>query len=203
MPAILPLVAAAVTTAAGVNSIAQSRKTQSSASSGEMQQVADPFASLRPFFQSMLLNQAGSLTSLNPSDIENDPSFAFEKDQGLHAIDAAASASGLLRSGTREMERAKFATGLAATYDQQRFSRQMSVLQAIMSMAGVSAGNPGAAISGMLGQEQLANSQQNNGINAITGGLGMLRQWFQMPGASTPISNLPTGLDSGGGPAYG
>lgn len=203
MPA-LSTIAAVVSIAAGANSIYQSTRSKGSSNNNNIQQVADPFAELRPYFQSILTDKFPKLTSLDPKDIENDPSFQFEREQGLHAIDAAASSSGLLRSGTRPMEAARFAEGLAATYDQKRFDRQMSVLQAIMAMSGVNIGNPGAAAQGILGQQQLASNQMNNGINALNGGLGMLRQWWSTPdGGATPISQLPTGLDIAGGPAYG
>lgn len=187
MPAVLPIIASVVGIAGGVNSLRNSRGARQAGSDAAA--ASDPFAGERGQYQDMLAQMLESLiTPPDLSDVENDPGYQFERDEGLGAITNMASAGGLLRSGNRMQDMARFASNLAHTRSQARanatWGRQMNVANLLSILAGAQSGSPGAAGAAILSGENMGSSNFNSGINAILGGLSTF------PGAGKPDPSL-------------
>lgn len=161
------VIGAVAATAGAANSIQQSRRAGDAANRAA--DAADPFAGMRPQFQDMLSELFPTLTSLDPNAIKDDPQYQFMQEQGFQSIDNAASASGLLRSGNRDQERMKFASGLAGQFADARFNRQMGILGLIAQLAGGNIGSPSAAGNAILQGNQNQTNIQNSGWNAFGG----------------------------------
>ena len=184
---IAAVVGAVAATAGAANSIQQSRR--AGAAANRAADAADPFSGMRPQFQDMLSELFPSLTTLDPNAVRDDPQYQFMRDEGLGSIDNAASANGLLRSGNRDQERMRFASGLAGQFADARFNRQMSILGVISQLAGGNIGSPSAA--GQAIQNGAANQTniQNNGWNAFGGAAS---QWADIA-ARWGGNSRPTG----------
>lgn len=189
---IAAIVAATATTAAAANSIQQSRRAGRAAENAA--DAADPFARMRPQFQDMLTELFPTLTSLDPNAIKDDSQYQFMRDEGFGSIDNAASASGLLRSGNRDQERIKYASGLAGQFADARFNRQMGILGVIAQLAGGNIGNPAAAGNAILQGNQNQTNIQNSGWNAFGGAAS---QWADIAARWGTPSN-PGGVGAGG-----
>lgn len=59
----------------------------------------------------------------DPTQIANDPSFQFQMDQGLQAIERSAAARGTLRGGGTLKDLTNYAQGLASTFDDKYYNR--------------------------------------------------------------------------------
>lgn len=182
------IIGAVASTASAANSIAQSRRANSAANNAADR--SDPFAGMRPEFQDMLRTMFPQLISLDPNDIQKDPQFQFQRDQGLQAVDNMASSQGLTRSGNHEQERIKFASGLAGQFANDRFNHQMSILGLLGKFAGVDTGSPAAAGNAIQQGQINSASQFNAGMNAFGGSMA---NW----------SNIINNWNSAGGGGYG
>lgn len=181
--------AAAVGGAAQANRNARRAQQQAGQAAEEGAAAADPGAVLRPDFQNLLMGLWPSLSGVNSAQILQDPSFKFQQQMGMQGIENAASANGLLRSGTLLEDMAKFNQGLASTYVDKQFGRNMEMLKLLGAFSGLTTGSPGAA-GQILGQGGMNNAV--NGYNWNNNTMG------QIGGAITQIGNLY----APGGPLY-
>ncbi len=118
------------------------------------------YASTRPAF------------SFNPSDLQNDPGYQFQLQQGTAATNNSAAARGLLSSGNTLQDLTKFGQGLAGTYYNDAFQRakstfdtnQNSTLANLSTLAGI-----GLNANSQFGQASENNSNQQAG-NTIKAG---------------------------------
>lgn len=186
--AAISTVIAGISAAAGIASAANSMRTsrRMADAAGNVQQVADPFAEMRPEFQQQLRAMFPSLISLDPNDVASDPYYQFMKGEGTRAIDNAASSAGLTRSGNRLIELARYAEGLAGQFGSQRFNQQMQILSALGGFAGANAGSPAAAAQTILGAQSAAGNWMTQGLNGIGTALGQF-PWNRFGGGSTSI----------------
>lgn len=96
-------------------------------------QIADPFASQRPQYQTML-----SQLMANPSEVTQLPGYQFNFNQGLQALQRQEAASGTLASGTGDIAAVQYgqnyATSAFQTYEQM-----------LAQLAGANTGSPGTA----------------------------------------------------------
>lgn len=129
-----------------------------SGSSGAQQASAqaDPFASQRPQYQSMLANLIN-----NPSSVTSTPGYQFQLDQALKGVEGSAAASGMLNSGNT----LSALTQEAGNYASTQYYNQAELLA---QLAGANIGSPGTA--GQITQQQNALNQQ--GISTLAGGVG-------------------------------
>lgn len=147
----------------------------------EIADAADPFHTRREMFGGMFGSSFPTLTNFDPSQIQNDPAYKFQMEQGIGAINKGAAASGMLGSGNRLMDLEKYGQGLASSFTDKQFSRNMSILQ-MMGQAAGAFNNNGGAIAGAYnaansngmqqGQLNYQNNQQN--LGNIMNGLGGL-----------------------------
>lgn len=147
----------------------------------EIADAADPFHNRREMFGGMFGSSFPTLTNFDPSQIKNDPAYQFQMEQGLGAINKGAAAGGMLGSGNRLMDLEKYGQGLASSFTDKQFSRNMSILQ-MMGQAAGAFNNNGGAIAGAYnaansngmqqGQLNYQNNQQN--LGNITNGLSGL-----------------------------
>jgi hypothetical protein len=153
--------------------------------------AADPAAAERGRYQDWLRTNFQSLIAPDMESIKKDPAYQFQMGEGINNIDRAASASGLLRSGTRLEDLTKFSSGLASSFAQQKFMNNMGVLDRMSLLGGFSTGSPAAAGQAILQGEQNNVARQNNGWTQVGQGLQVLdrnlpnlRNWFQGGGSN-------------------
>ena len=115
-------------------------------------------------------------TAFNPTGaaLEATPGYKFTRDQGLQAVQNAASAKGLGVSGAALKAAATYATGLADnTYSTQFNIDQANKTNAFNKLMGlVGAGQSSAAQTGAFGQQATQNAGNflTSGANAIAAG---------------------------------
>ncbi len=135
----------------------------SSASTAQASAQADPFASQRAQYQTMLQNLV-----TNPSSVTSTPGYQFNLQQGEAAVNGGEAASGYLNSGNRGTALANFGQGLAtSTYNNQ-------FLQ-LSQLAGANIGNPGEAgqiTASQAGQNQQAASALGSTVSSALGSAG-------------------------------
>lgn len=147
--------------------------------------AADPFGQFREGFGQQLSSGFGGLTRFDPSQIQNDPAYQFQMQQGTDAINKGDAASGMLGSGNRGIELEKYGQGLASNFTQQQFGRNMSILQMLGQFSGATTGNPGAAGQAYTqgGQNAFNNGQTNQtnlgyGLNQLPALGKTIGNWF-------------------------
>lgn len=151
-------VAAAVAGAVVTSAMSPSPSDNSAAST-----AADPFASQRPQYQTMLSammtgkNADGSAYNFQSSD----PSYQFRLQQGLDATNASQASTGNLNSGNRAIALTNYAENSASTEYANQFSR-------LSQLAGGNIGSPAAAGQIINGQNT-ANSQAAAGLGSSVG----------------------------------
>lgn len=125
--------------------------------------AADPFASQRGQYQTML-----SQLINNPSSITNNPGYQFGLEQSNKAIEGSAAANGMVNSGN--------VLQALSTNSQNYASQQLTNQELLLAqLAGANVGSPGEAGSILQGQNQL--NQQAAGIlgsqvgQAVTSGI--------------------------------
>jgi hypothetical protein len=193
MPAILPAIAAITGIASGVNSIAQSRRTQSSPQ--EAAAVADPAAGLRPFFQDQLMSNWNSLFDFDPNAILKDPAYQFTLNQSEQAGENALGSMGMLRSGTRVTDAQNRAAGVASQFESQYRADQLARLGMLGNFAGM---NINPATSGQILSSGNAQGivQGNLGWGNIGAGVQALQGVFPASSSGTPGGSTGTGSDA-------
>lgn len=154
--------------------------------------AADPAASYRPYYMAYLEDKWPSLASTNYTDILNDPSFKFVHDQGMRDITGGASAMGTLRSGSLIEDSSKFNTGLADSFINSQFQRNMALMGQLGNFSGLNIGNPGVAgqITANAGMNNFGMG--NNVMGQIGSGISMAqRLWGGPSGSSSGSVNVP------------
>ena len=128
---------------------------------GSPQQIADPFASQRPQYQTALNN----LMTGGSSAIASDPSYQFQLQQGMDTTNRGLAQSGQTGSGAQVAQLAQYGQGMASTEYANQFNR-------LASLSGASINGTGAAAN--IAQQN--QQQQNTGFgqigNALAGGVG-------------------------------
>ena len=114
--------------------------------------AADPFASQRPQYQSML-----SDLMQNPSDVTKTPGYQFNFDQGLQGLQRQEAATGNLNSGTADIGAVQY----GQNYAMNTFNQYENMLA---TLSGANTGNPGQA--GQL-LTAGANTAGQSGVNAM------------------------------------
>ena len=126
--------------------------------------AADPFASQRGQYQTMLSNLIN-----NPSSITSQPGYQFELDQSNKAIEGSAAANGMVNSGNVLQALSTNSQGFAA---QQLNNQELLLAQ----LSGANIGSPGEAGSILQGQNQsnqaAASTLGSQVGQAITQGFG-------------------------------
>lgn len=116
-----------------------------------------------------------ALRSAVGHNFQASPGYEFAREQGIRAIDQAASARGMLGSGGRLRELMRYGTGVA----NQEYGNWLSRLQSLAS-AGQSASGAAASLAQQGGQNQAnmtlaggqAQAQGTTGVaNALLGGI--------------------------------
>ena len=152
--------------------------------------AADPFASQRGQYQTML-----SQLISNPSSISSDPGYQFGMQQGLNAVNGAMASGGYLNSGNRLTALQQQGMDFANT---QLTNKELFLAQ----LAGANVGSPGTA--GQILQGQNMANQQAAGVlgNAIGQGVSQLAQQgfngFNSGGSGAYDFSMPSGYDSSG-----
>lgn len=166
--------------------------------------AADPAASLRPFFQDQILSRWGQLSTTNPNEIMQDPSFQFLQQQGLQGIangNTAQFGSGPKRNGTFYEDMSRFNQGLASTYIDNQFKRNMSLMGNLGAFSGLTTGSPGTAgqVLGSTTPAQMGynmNDQTYQQIGGAINSIGRLN-WggagTGTPNTSGSIGGIPIG----------
>lgn len=163
----------------------------SGTSSGAGAQAADPFASQRPQYQTMLSammtgkNADGTPYSFSSSD----PSYQFRFDQGNAAVQSQAAAGGLLTSGNRLTATENYGQQEASTEYANQFSR-------LSQLSGANTGSPAAAGQIIAGQQSQQTQAAGAVGSAVATGASQIGNYF-MNGV-----NGGTGQVSGGN-SYG
>lgn len=125
--------------------------------------AADPFASQRGQYQSMLSNLIN-----NPSSITSTPGYQFGLDQSNKAIEGSAAANGMVNSGNVLQALSTNSQGYAAT---QLQNQELLLAQ----LAGANIGSPGTAGQILQGQntlnQQAAGTVGNAVGSAVTSGI--------------------------------
>ena len=112
---------------------------------------------------------------------ENDPAFKFQVRQGNNAINGGANAAGLLNSGGRTRELAKFNQDYASTFKTQELNNRLATINPLANI-GVGALNRSSDISNNLGVNssnvfnQLGANLSNNATNLGVAGSNILGQ---------------------------
>lgn len=141
--------------------------------------AADPFASQRPQYQSMLQAMVtGKNADGTPYSFQDqDPSAQFRFDQGVKATNQGAAKSGLLNSGERLLELQSFGQNFASTEYSNQFNR-------LSQLAGANVGSPAAAGQILYNQGQQQQAGASAVGNAVGGAVGQgIQGFFNQPSA--------------------
>ena len=163
--------------------------------------AADPFASQRGQYQTML-----SDLIKNPSSITSQPGYQFNLDQGLKAVQGSAAAGGMLNSGNVLTSLQQY----GSNYAQNQLQNQELLLA---QLAGANVGSPGTA-GQILNSANQSNQQSASALGNVVGGAvtqgvnylgntyGSASGSFSGGDFSGAFADTSTGY-SGGGNTYG
>lgn len=99
---------------------------------------------------------------------QTSPGYEFAREQGIRAIDQAASARGLLGSGGRLRELMRYGTGVA----NQDYANYMNRLASLAGLSQSRGQAMGATNANLIQQQGAANAQGQVGVaNALLGGI--------------------------------
>lgn len=181
----LATVASIITIGGGIYSATRSQRNTQNAANAAADR-ADPFGDYRAQFANRLESGFDALTRFDPTQISLDPAYQFRLKSGIDAINRGAAANGMLGSGNRLIALQELGQGLASDFTQQQWNRNMGILGMLGQFSGATTGSPASAGNLMLQGGQAANSQFNQGLNAIGSGLGGLSKsnWWNSSGIS-------------------
>jgi hypothetical protein len=137
------------------------------------------------------------------SSFQASPGYQFAREEGIRAIDQAASARGMLGSGARLRELTRYGTGVA----NQEYGNWLSRLQNLASV-GQTASGQAASLAQQSGQQQanltLAGGQaQAQGTvgqaNALLGGVNQGIGLWSLMNPQGGSRNATSGFSQGGG----
>jgi hypothetical protein len=135
--------------------------------------------------------------SFDPSNIQNDPGYQFQMDQGMKAVQASAAAHGTLNSGGTLKDLTNYAQGLAGTEYGNAYNRALQGYQANLQGFQANLGGTNSylqALQGLTGVGQNATAQYQNAaqnfgnlsgqntINSGTFGANLINQAAQYSG---------------------
>jgi hypothetical protein len=158
-----------------------------SGSSQAAANAADPFASQRGQYQTMLSNLIN-----NPSSITSTPGYSFGLQQSENAVEGSAAANGMVNSGNVLNALSTNAQGYAS---QQLNNQELLLAQ----LSGANVGSPGTA--GQILQGQNALNQQAAGTvgNAVGGAINTgLNNAFGNASYNSTSSSNPFATDTSG-----
>ena len=150
-------VAAAVGSAVVGSAVSSALAPSPSGGAQQAAGAADPFASQRGQYQSMLSNLIN-----NPSSITSQPGYQFNLDQGLKSVQASAAANGMLNSGNVLTSLQQYGSNYASN---QLQNQELLLAQ----LAGANVGSPGTAGQILQNQNQ-ANQQSASALGNAVGG---------------------------------
>jgi hypothetical protein len=150
------------------------------------------------------------------SDYQQSPGYAWEKSQGIDAVQNSASAGGGIKGGNTLKALDTFGTGLASTDFQQAWQNYMAQQQqqygmlnnlvgsgqnAAAGLGAISANVGGQVGSNIIGAGNARAAGQIGQANAVTGGLNSLAQiaFLQQNGGSAGASPYVAGTPYGSG----
>jgi len=165
--------------------------------------AADPFASQRPQYQTMLANLIN-----NPSSVTSTPGYQFQMDQALKGVEGSAAARGMLNSGN-------VLSALTTQAGNEASTQYYNQAELLAQLAGANIGSPGTAGQILQGQN-LANQQSASALGNQVGGLvqqginsNAFQNWYNPASGSFSggdfsgaFADTSTGY-SGGGNVYG
>ena len=145
--------------------------------------AADPFASQRGQYQTMLSDLIN-----NPSSITSTPGYKFNLDQGLAAVTGSQAAGGYANSGN--------ILSALQTYGQGYATNQLQNQELLLAqLAGANVGSPGTAGQILQNQNQL-NQQSASALGNTVG--GAVQQGFNNYFGSPSYSGNPFATDTSG-----
>lgn len=97
----------------------------------------------------------------DPQQIQNDPSFQFQMQQGTKALERSAAARGTLLTGRTLQELTRFGQGLASTFDDKYYNRGLGEYQMAHDIFSGNQNTQYNRLAGLAGLGQ--NSAQNLG----------------------------------------
>ena len=145
--------------------------------------AADPFASQRPQYQTMLSNLIN-----NPSSVTSTPGYQFQMDQALKGVEGSAAAQGMLNSGN-------VLSALTTQAGNQASTQYYNQAELLAQLAGANIGSPGTAGQILQGQN-LANQQSASALGNQIG--GAVNQGIQGSNWYQNYTNPASGSFSGG-----
>lgn len=161
----LATIASIVGIASGINNLRNSRKAPQVGQ--EAAAISDPAIEDRPQFRNWVLQNWPGMSKFDPKAVERDPGYQFQLQEGISNIDRAASAAGMLRSGTRLEDLTKFSSGLASDYVQKQFERNMRLMGMAGQFGGFTTGSPAAAGQAVLQGDQNGWARENSALGQI------------------------------------
>lgn len=144
------------------------------------------------------------------ANLENDPFYQFQLQQGLDAVQGSAAAAGNLRSGATLKALTEYGQGMASQQAQQGYNRAMNRRNELMQLAGMGANALGSvAGGGSIAPQVAANTALNNAnydmqraqIGSDMVG-GLLQGGLMAAGGVTLSDLLGTGGAGGSGLPY-
>ena len=199
------VVAASVGTAvagAAAGSLVSSAMAPSGGAQGAAN-AADPFASQRPQYQTMLANLIN-----NPSSVTSTPGYQFQMDQALKGVEGSAAAQGMLNSGN-------VLSALTTQAGNQASTQYYNQAELLAQLAGANIGSPGTAGQILQGQN-VSNQQAASALGNQVGGLvqqginsNAFQNWYNPASGSFSGGDFsgafvdPSTGYSGGGNQYG
>lgn len=136
----------------------------------------------------------GGAFSFSPADFQNDPAYAWNRDQGLQGIQRLAASQGGLVSGGVIKDAGAFTSGLAANTYQQQYGNALAAYQMAYQQFNDTNANTFGRLMGVAGLGQAAASNTAAAGNAAAG---------TAAGISGSMGNSLAGLYTGQGNAAG
>lgn len=104
---------------------------------------------------------------LDPAQLENDPFYQFQFQQGLDAVQGSAAARGMLDSGRALKELMGYGQGMASSQLDKGYNREMNRLQYLAGLGSNALGQ--VAGGGSIVPQVAANAMNNQGMYSIMG----------------------------------
>jgi len=202
---IIPAVAGVATSLIGANAASKAAKQQTNALNQAMTTQANATqqataaaqhgadvarADLEPYRAGGAADYA-ALRNAVGHNFETSPGYEFARQEGIRAIDQAASARGMLNSGGRLRELMRYGTGVA----QQDYNNWRSALQGLAGV-GQTATGQAASLAQQGGQTQAQLAQQGGAQQAQ---LAQLMGTAQGTGTMNTANALLGGINTGAG----
>jgi hypothetical protein len=144
---------------------------------GDMTAGLDPYKAAGTYGLDQLQSKAGTF-AFNPKDLENEPGYQFQLQQGMKALQNSAAGRGMLQSGAALKSAIGYEQGLAGTSYQNAYNRALSTFntnqQGYQTLAnlGQTANSQGIQAGGIYGGQ--LTSLAGLGSNANMQGASLL-----------------------------